>query len=95
MAEFIKTLSELLGKPIIDGTGVLENFDVHLEFHPDEDTVEIHTPRRTGNPDGPADPPGRPPIMIALQQQLGLKLESTKGPVEILVIDRVERPTEN
>lgn len=95
MVEFVKMLSEIVGRPIIDRTGVLENFDVHLEFYPDEATVGIRTPRRTGDPDGPADPGAKPSIMIALEEQLGLKLESTKGPVEILVIDHVERPTEN
>jgi uncharacterized protein (TIGR03435 family) len=51
--------------------------------------------RRPGDPDGPADPGARPSIMFALEEQLGLKLESTKGRVEILVIDHVERPSEN
>jgi len=95
MVEFIKMLSEIVGRPIIDKTGVLKNFDVHLEFYPDEATVGIHTRRRPGDPDRPADPGAAPSIMIALEEQLGLKLESTKGPVEILVIDHVERPTEN
>jgi uncharacterized protein (TIGR03435 family) len=95
MVEFIKMLSEIMGRPIIDKTGVLENFDVHLEFYPDEATIGIHTHRRTSDPDGPADPSARPPIMIALEEQLGLRLETTKGPVEVLVVDHVERPTEN
>ena len=95
ITEFIKLLSEIVGRPVIDKTGVIENFDVHLEFLPDDATPGIHSLRRAGNPDGPSDPVGKPSIMMALQEQLGLKLESTKGPVEILVIDHVERPSEN
>jgi uncharacterized protein (TIGR03435 family) len=95
MTEFIKLLSEIVGRPVIDKTGVMENFDVRLEFLPDDATPGIHSPRRAGNPDGPLDPVGKPSIMMALQEQLGLKLESMKGSVEILVIDHVERPTDN
>jgi uncharacterized protein (TIGR03435 family) len=95
MAEFTRTLSMIVGSPIIDKTGVLEKFDVRLEFYPDEATAGLPNPRRPGDPEQPSDPTDSPSILIALQQQLGLKLEATKGPVEVLVIDHVERPTEN
>jgi uncharacterized protein (TIGR03435 family) len=95
MAEFVRMLSMIIGSPIIDRTGAMEKFDVHLEFYPDEVTAALPNPRRPGDPDHPADPTDSPSILIALPEQLGLKLESTKGPVEVLVIDHVERPTEN
>jgi uncharacterized protein (TIGR03435 family) len=95
MVELIKMLSELVGRPIVDKTGVVDNFDVHLEFYPDETTPGMHAPRRTGDPGGRAELAPGPSMMAALQEQLGLKLESTKGPVEVLVIDHVERPSGN
>lgn len=72
-----------------DRSGLTGRFNFHLTWTPD------HMPQRPpGAPDDlpPVDPNG-PSIFTALQEQLGLKLESTTGPVEVLVIDRVERPT--
>jgi uncharacterized protein (TIGR03435 family) len=88
MPEWIRMLSMTLGSPVIDKTGFTELFDVRLVFLPDETTPGLPAP-----PTAPDD--ASPNILIALQQQLGLKLEATKGPVEVLIIDRVERPTEN
>jgi len=88
MPEFIRILSMALGSPVIDKTGFTQLFDVRLDFLPDETTAALPAP-----PSPPDD--ANPSILFAIQQQLGLKLESTKGPVEVLVIDRVERPTEN
>jgi uncharacterized protein (TIGR03435 family) len=88
MAEFIRMLSGVLGSPVIDKTGFTDLFDVRLDFLPDETTAALPAP-----PSPPDNP--NPSILAALQEQLGLRLESTKGPVEVLVIDRVERPTEN
>jgi uncharacterized protein (TIGR03435 family) len=95
MAEFIKVLSNIIERPIVDRTGFTEKFDVHLGFAYDEATGGLPNPRRAGDSGQPAELESSPSIMIALQQQLGLKLEASKGPVEILVIDHVERPSEN
>jgi uncharacterized protein (TIGR03435 family) len=90
MPEFIRMLSMVLGRTVRDGTGLTGLFDLQLDFLPDESTEVL-----------PAPPPGAgldsktPSIFVALQEQLGLRLEATKGPVEVLVIDGVERPSAN
>jgi uncharacterized protein (TIGR03435 family) len=90
-------LSRMLHRTIIDNTGFKGTFDVDLEFNRDESLAGIPGP---GTPGGfpsptPASDSGGPSIFSALQERMGLRLESTKGPVEVLVIDHVERPTEN
>jgi uncharacterized protein (TIGR03435 family) len=88
MPELARALSLALGRVVIDRTGFAERFDIQLEFLPDETTPAI-----------PPPPPGSaasgPSIVQALQQQLGLRLESTKGPVEMVVVDQAERPSAN
>jgi uncharacterized protein (TIGR03435 family) len=89
------TLANMVGRTIIDKTGYTGKFDAHLAFAPDS----------AGGPLGPGAPddPGRPApsdttgpsIFSALQEQLGLKLEAGKGPVEVLVIDHVEKLEKN
>jgi uncharacterized protein (TIGR03435 family) len=92
MPEFIRALSAVLGRAVIDKTGFTGLFDVRLDFLPDETTVAMPPPP----PDVAASPEsGSPSILTALQEQLGLRLESTRGPVEVLVIDSVARPTED
>jgi uncharacterized protein (TIGR03435 family) len=92
-----RTLSSQLGRTVIDRTGLKGNFDFKLTWTPD--------PGQSAGPPGGGPPPGAdappppdpngPSIFTALQEQLGLRLESQKGPVEMLVIDRVEKPSEN
>jgi uncharacterized protein (TIGR03435 family) len=89
-------LASILGRTVIDKTGLSGRFDIHLEYTPESPARlpqgqpgavdDLNTPAVV--PDGAA-----PSIFTAVQEQLGLKLESTKGPVEFLVIDRVERPS--
>jgi len=90
MAEFVRVLSRVLGRTVTDQTGFSGVFDVTLDFLPDETTTGL-----------PPPPPGAIPFAIASPsifsavQELGLRLESTKGPVDVLVIDHAERPSAN
>jgi uncharacterized protein (TIGR03435 family) len=76
-----------LGRPVVDSTGLTGKYDFKLQWVPDESQPngggEIPPPDFTG-----------PSIFYAIQE-LGLKLEATKGPMEVLVIDSVEKPSEN
>jgi uncharacterized protein (TIGR03435 family) len=86
MARFIPMLTVWVKRTIIDKTGFTETFDVDLKWNPDE---------TAGNLTGPLSADGSPSIFTAVEEQLGLKLESAKGPVEVLVVERAERPSEN
>lgn len=78
-----------LGHTLVDRTGLSGRFDFTLAWAP-----EALPPAPSDAPTTAADTLGPTPLM-ALRDQLGLKLESMKGPVKVLVIDRVERPSEN
>jgi uncharacterized protein (TIGR03435 family) len=84
-------LAQLIGRTVIDKTGLSGNFELHLEWTPDAPPAAAGAV--SDNP-APTDSSG-PSIFTAMQEQLGLKLESGRGPVETLVIDSVERPSEN
>jgi len=88
-------LTLYLDRPVLDRTGIQGDYDFTLKWTPAPDES---SPQAMGLPPR-AEPPGAdsngPSIFTALQEQLGLKLKATKGPVDILVIDRVERPSEN
>lgn len=91
---FAGLLGMILDRPVIDKTGITDLFAIRLEFSPDEFTspqgaaVAPGAPAAVGGPDAPG-------IFQAIQEQLGLKLVSARGPVDLLVIDHIERPTEN
>jgi bla regulator protein blaR1 len=89
MATIARLLSQQLGRTIVDKTGLTGNYDVNLKWTPD------NGPGSMMGPDSKPTPDSGPSIFTAIQEQLGLKLESQKGPVEVLVIDRVERPSAN
>jgi len=89
VSTFAKLLSEQLERTVVDRTGLTGIFDFKLEWTPDRAAAGL-------SPDSPSVPAELgPSLFTALQEQLGLKLESTKGPVEVLVIDRVEKPSGN
>jgi uncharacterized protein (TIGR03435 family) len=81
MSSLANNLSALLGRQVVDQTGLNGSYDFDLQYAPDE----------LAGPD-----PDRMPLLDAVQSQLGLKLEARKGPVKVIVIDHIEKtPTEN
>jgi uncharacterized protein (TIGR03435 family) len=84
------TISNFVQRTVVDKTGLAGTFDIDLTWTPDQ--LPQGPPPPGAPPLPPIDPNG-PSIFTALQEQLGLKLESQRGSVEVLVIDRVEPPT--
>jgi uncharacterized protein (TIGR03435 family) len=78
--KLVFTLSDVLSRKVIDKTGLTGNYDVDLKWTPDD---------QQGKPDA------GPTLFTALNEQLGLKLESAKGPVNTLIVDHVEMPSPN
>jgi len=91
VSNFILGLSQQLGRPVIDKTGLKGLYDFKLQWTPEFGQGPIVP----GGPEPPPPPADGPSIFTAIQEQLGLRLESTKGPVEVLVIDSVQKPSEN
>jgi uncharacterized protein (TIGR03435 family) len=89
MADFAKGLSPYDGRSLIDRTGLTGTWEFELAFMPDQ-----LPPPQPGREPPPIDP-NAPPLLTAIQEQLGLKLEPTRGTMELLIVDRVDRPTEN
>jgi len=95
MAGLVRRLSVSLSCPVVDKTGLAGKYDFKLEWTPDDSQAQGLS---TGAPnDWPAPPSdsNAPSFFQAIQEQLGLKLVSGKGPVEVFVIDHVERPSAN
>jgi uncharacterized protein (TIGR03435 family) len=105
--QIAEMLGNQLGRPVVDQTGLTANYDYTLDYAPDESTrmpgmAGMAPPPADGGgggvggaSSGPSDASG-PSLMTALQEQLGLKLESKKGPIELLVIDTLDKvPSEN
>jgi uncharacterized protein (TIGR03435 family) len=94
LSMFASSLGMVLDRPVIDRTGITSYFEIHLVFSPDDSAA----PRPvTADPGASAavTSPDAPSIFQAIQEQLGLRLVPAKGPVDVLVIDHIERPSEN
>jgi len=92
IAEVASTLQgSILDKPVVDQTGLTEKYDFTLKFTPDAGQMAAFgpAPPATDSPDAPPD------VFAAFEQQLGLKLSSARAPADVLVIDRVEKPSAN
>jgi uncharacterized protein (TIGR03435 family) len=89
LTELARLLSQRVNRVVVDKTGLTGRYDFNVEFTPDQ--MPPQGAQLNGAPFPAIDPNG-PSIFTALQEQLGLKLESGRGPVEMLVIDSVEPP---
>jgi uncharacterized protein (TIGR03435 family) len=92
MLLLVNQLSQWVGRSVIDKTGLTGKYDFTLKWRPDPGPFG-------GEPDGPYTPPSPDPsgpsIFTALEEDLGLRLQSAKGLVEVLIIDHVEKPDAN
>ena len=77
-----------LGRPIVDATGLTGTFDFLLEFPPESKGQTPPGSSTSVDPDGPS-------FQQAVQDQLGLKLQSRKSSIQVIVLDHVEHPSEN
>jgi len=84
--------SNILDKPVVDQTGLTGRFDFQMRFTPDPTQWANLGVPATANPNDLDAPPD---IFTAFEQQLGLKLQPTKAVVDVMVIDRIERPSPN
>jgi bla regulator protein blaR1 len=93
IADLVPTLADVVGRPVVDKTGLTGMYDYLLKFAPDSarapGLVRLLSPE-TPLPAGDANAPS---LAAALQEQLGLKLESARGAIEVVVIDKIEKPT--
>lgn len=96
-ATFASQLSYALGQPVIDKTALSGKFDFALQWTPDPG--ENGGPTTAGLPPGTQEPPPSnsdgPSIFTAIREQLGLVLKSSRGPVEVIAIDSVQKPAGN
>jgi uncharacterized protein (TIGR03435 family) len=88
ISQFAQGIAQRVGRQVVDRTGLTGEWSFELTFAP--------PPPQGPLPPGvelPPSDPNAPDLFTAIQEQLGLKLEATKGPVEVLVVDSIERPT--
>jgi len=82
---------QVLDRPVLDQTGIAGKYDFTLDWMPDDSQFPMFGGKLPPAPEGYS----APPLYTAIQEQLGLKLEATKAPADVLVIDHVEKPSAN
>lgn len=96
VATMTSALAGFVGRPVLDKTGLPGNYDFKLQWTRDDSQLQASSAiAASGQPPVPPTDSSGPNLFAAIQQQLGLKLESGKGPVDVIVIDHIERPSGN
>src|SRR5262249_44754853 len=91
----VNMLQQRVDRPVIDKTGLKGLFEIKLEWTPGaEAPPSPFGPNLNGPPPPPLDD-SAPTIFTAIQEQLGLRLEGARGPVDVIVIDSAEKPSDN
>jgi uncharacterized protein (TIGR03435 family) len=93
IAQLVQMLAQFSGRPVVDKTGLTGQYDFDVKWSPDPGQG---TGPLGGPPPGAPIPqvdPDAPNLYTAVQEQLGLKLENARGPVDVVVVDRFERPS--
>jgi uncharacterized protein (TIGR03435 family) len=94
MADFATMISGTAQRVVIDKTGLTGYYDISLTYTPATDQLPQGPPPPGAPAPPPIDPDG-PTFFTAIQEQLGLRLDNQRGPVDVVVIDSIQPPTEN
>lgn len=94
MTEFASVMQcVVMDRPVVNQTGLTERYDFELDFMPDES--QFGGQFQVRYPEAMSDAAKKAGLFTALQEQMGLRLVATRGPVSTLVVDNVQRPSEN
>jgi uncharacterized protein (TIGR03435 family) len=95
MAEFAQVMQGTLDRPVVDQTGLKDRYDFVLRWTPDESQYGGRIPPPNSGDNGAAAADAPPPLFTAIQEQIGLKLDAMKAPAKVMVIESVQKPSEN
>jgi uncharacterized protein (TIGR03435 family) len=96
ITSLVNMLSQQVHRTVVDKTGLTGSYDIELNWAPDQGSDPMFKGTDSAQQrDEPATDASAPSLFTAVQEQLGLRLQSAKGPVETFVIDHVEMPSEN
>jgi len=87
--------SSVMDKPVVDQTDLKDKYDFTLKWTPDDSQFAQFRGAATPAPSAGDSPNAPPSLYTAVQEQLGLKIEATKAPDDVIVIDHVEKPSAN
>ena len=95
MAEFAQVMQGALDRPVVDQTGLKDRYDFQFRWTPDESQYGGRIPPPNSGDNGATNADAPPPLFTAIQEQIGLKLDAEKAPAKVMVIESVQKPSEN